>query len=383
MVRPGVLVVLSFGVVGGVQAQARAGFVTRLGADTFAVERYTRSTSGYEGDLVMFSPSTRFYHYKVELTSKGTVGKFELSVRPGIPGPGSTPAGVGTAVVSKDTATIIFRRGEKTDTQHLKLAEQSAPFLFYSAAFWDQLTHQARAAGKDSLKVDLFSIGASQVIPTTVIKRGADSVSIDLFGSPIYVRVDGQGNALGTNGARTTIKTVAQRVDNLDIEKIAESFLARERAGKAIGQASPRDTVRATVGGAELTVDYGRPKKRGREIFGGIVAWNDVWRTGANAATQFTTSKDLVANGVTIPAGTYTLWTLPNASGSKLIINKQTKQWGTEYHPEQDLVRLDLKSSTVSEAVESFTIGIRPDGNGGALTFAWDRTQFALPFQVK
>jgi hypothetical protein len=126
-------------------------------------------------------------------------------------------------------------------------------------------------------------------------------------------------------------------------------------------------------------VDYGRPLKRGREIFGNIVPWNTVWRTGANAATQLNTSADLVIGGATVPAGKYTLWTLPTPSGWKLIINKQTGQWGTEYHPEQDLVRVDARVETLATPVEQLVIAFEP----GALTFTWDKTRVSVPVAKK
>src|SRR4051812_36783509 len=86
---------------------------------------------------------------------------------------------------------------------------------------------------------------------------------------------------------------------------------------------SPRDSAVASFGAAKVSVDYSRPSKRGREIFGGLVPWNQVWRTGANAATTLVTSRDLDIGGTLVPAGTYTLYTLPSPTGWKLIVNKQ------------------------------------------------------------
>ena len=146
---------------------------------------------------------------------------------------------------------------------------------------------------------------------------------------------------------------------------------------------SPRDTTAQTIGDARLMVDYGRPSKRGREIFGGLVPWNQVWRTGANEATHFVTNKDLVIGGTTVPAGTYTLYSLPTPSGWKLIINKQTGQWGTEYDQEQDLARIDMTVEKRSPPLEQFTITIEPRGQGGVLRLAWDTTQASVPFIAK
>jgi hypothetical protein len=150
-----------------------------------------------------------------------------------------------------------------------------------------------------------------------------------------------------------------------------------------MGQLSGRDTLKATVGAATLTVDYGRPRRRGREIFGNVVPWNQVWRAGANAATGFTTDADLLMAGVVIPKGSYTLFVFPSPEGSKLIVNRQTGQWGTAYDARQDLVRLDMASEQLAQTVEPFTIAVEPQGQGGVLRLRWDRTQFSVPFTVR
>ena len=147
--------------------------------------------------------------------------------------------------------------------------------------------------------------------------------------------------------------------------------------------ASPRDSAVASFGAARLSVDYGRPYKRGREIFGGLVPWNRVWRTGANAATTFVTSRDLEIGGRAVPAGTYTLYTLPSPTGWQLIINKQTGQWGTEYNQSEDLARVDMKVEKVAAPVEQFTIELASKGSGGAMHLLWDTTRASVPITVK
>jgi hypothetical protein len=168
---------------------------------------------------------------------------------------------------------------------------------------------------------------------------------------------------------------------------MAASAALAPLAGQGAGGgpvASPRDTARGTVAGAHLLVDYGRPSKRGRVIWGGLVPWGDVWRTGANAATTFVTDKDLVIGGTAVPAGTYTLYSVPSQAGPwLLVVNKQTKQWGTEYHQEQDFARIPMTTSPVSPAVEKFEISIVPEGQGGAIHLAWDATQASVGIKGK
>jgi hypothetical protein len=138
---------------------------------------------------------------------------------------------------------------------------------------------------------------------------------------------------------------------------------------------SPHETVSATVDGAKVSIEYGRPYTRGRKIVGGLVPYGRVWRTGADQATTLTTDAPLVIGGAKVPAGKVTLYTLPNAGGWKLIINKQVGQWGTEYNEAQDLARVDLTAKTLTAPVDQFTIKIE----GGKLILAWELTELSVP----
>jgi hypothetical protein len=147
---------------------------------------------------------------------------------------------------------------------------------------------------------------------------------------------------------------------------------------------SPHETVKATVGAANISIEYGRPYIRGRKIIGGLVPYGRVWRTGADAATTLTTSKPLVIGGTTVPAGKITLYTLPGEDQWKLILNKQTGQWGTEYDQSQDLARVDLTKKTLTAPVDQLTIAIEPGaGNAGTLKISWETTELSVPFTVK
>lgn len=188
---------------------------------------------------------------------------------------------------------------------------------------------------------------------------------------------------MSLDAAATTVKAVTHRVTNLDFDATAKSWAAYETAHGPAGATSPADTVRATVGTANIEIDYSRPMKRGRKIFGNIVPLDTVWRTGANAATQFTTSADLIFGNTIVPAGKYTLWSLPTATGSKLIINSQTGQWGTDYDATKDLARVDLTQTMLTSPVEAFTFAIVPQGSSGLLKFSWDDREYSIPFRVK
>jgi Protein of unknown function (DUF2911) len=147
---------------------------------------------------------------------------------------------------------------------------------------------------------------------------------------------------------------------------------------------SPRDTTSQTIAQAHLVVDYGRPSKRRREIFGALVPYDVVWRTGANEATHLRTDRDITIGGARIPRGTYTLWTIPARDGWTLIVNRETGQWGTDYDKSQDLARIPMKVAMLSEPVEQFTIAIEPASNGsGVLALTWDTTRATVLIRVE
>ena len=147
---------------------------------------------------------------------------------------------------------------------------------------------------------------------------------------------------------------------------------------------SPLDSAVVTFNGKRVSVIYSRPSMRGRKIMGGVVPYGTVWRTGANAATSFETQTDIVLSGVRIPRGSYTLYTLPASSQWKLIVNKQTGQWGTVYNQKFDLARIPLDKKNLKQPVEKFTITLeRTSENSGTMKLAWEKTQLAVHVQIK
>lgn len=148
-------------------------------------------------------------------------------------------------------------------------------------------------------------------------------------------------------------------------------------------RASPHEKATATVDGAKISVEYGRPYVKGRKIFGGLVPFGQVWRTGADEATILVTDQPLTIGSLAVPAGSYSLYTIPGEKEWTLIVNKQTGQWGTQYSEAQDLGRVTMKASKPDKAVEQFTITVADTPAGGELQFDWDQTRAVAPFVVK
>ncbi len=164
------------------------------------------------------------------------------------------------------------------------------------------------------------------------------------------------------------------------------SVSAEAQGAQRQAPASPRDSLSVSIAGSDIKVNYGRPSKRGRVIFGGLndMKWGMVWRTGANQATHFTTSKTLDFGGKSVPAGTYTLFTKIEENGKwELIINKQTGQWGTAYDKTQDLVSIPMKVTSNNPVQEMMEITVKPAGKGGELAVLWDNYKAVAAFTVK
>ena len=158
---------------------------------------------------------------------------------------------------------------------------------------------------------------------------------------------------------------------------------------------SPHETITETIDGNELKLVYGRPysKKPGttevRKIWGGLVPYGKVWRTGADEATLLSTKQPIEIGGYSLAAGTYSLFTVPNEDGTaKLIINKKTGQWGIPYNEEpekaNELARVDLKKTDLDKTVDQFTMAIDSEtGGGGVVKMQWEKTQYSVAFTVK
>ena len=185
------------------------------------------------------------------------------------------------------------------------------------------------------------------------------------------------------------------------LQKVTLTILATTLLGalpamaQSHARVSPHETLSAHLPGGSIVLVYGRPYAKNpkgddiRKIWGGVVPFGEVWRTGADEATLFVTEQPLEIGGTTVPAGAYSLYTLPMADGSaKLIINKQIGQWGTQYNESQDLARVDLKKSSTDKMVDQFTMGIDRNGDGktatgGTLKLMWENTEYSVPFTIK
>ncbi len=141
---------------------------------------------------------------------------------------------------------------------------------------------------------------------------------------------------------------------------------------------SPPQEVKWASNAKSITINYSAPSKRGRAIMGGLVPYGQVWRTGANAATKLTTTTDVMLGNLHVPAGTYTLFTIPGEKEWTLIVNKQTGQWGTNHDEKQDLGRVKMTVTPLKTPVEQFAITV----DDKALALSWENVKASVPVMI-
>lgn len=194
----------------------------------------------------------------------------------------------------------------------------------------------------------------------------------------IEIYLNDAGRIKSIDGIGSVWNLNIHSIDPVDIENYTDRFKNRP----TIGNPSPHETISATVSGSTLEIDYGRPSMRGRKIFGNIVPYGEIWRTGAGAATTMAFDRDLKFGDQTVKAGKYNVYSLPEKDSFTLIFNSNLEAWGSVHLPEFDVARLPMKVKRSSELVDKFTIEILQDKDGGTLELKWENLAASIEFEA-
>ena len=378
-------------------AAEQYGFIARLGVDTISVESVTRRGNKLVSDEVDRFPRVRQRHSEIELAPDGGVKHLVMDI--------TTPSEPSNQRVRHVVADVVgdsvhISKQDSTGTNRVDLRTArgltmahipqmySLIDLYFAAAL--RRADSTKLAPGDSVRVlqfyidrefDRFRLHEGFVRPLPGRKA---ELWHDWLSGVAEATFDSAYHMLTYSGARSTYKVDVTRLTTQpDVAGIGARFAANEKNAGGAKQLSVRDTARGTIGNASFIVDYGRPLARGRVLLGNVIPLDHVWRTGANAATQFTTSAPITLGGLRLPKGTYTLWTVPRDNGAELIVNKQIGQWGTEYHSSSDLGKVALDVKTVPTPVEKFAISIAPgDARHGTLVLEWGTFRWTAPIEV-
>ncbi|MGH7468161.1 MAG: DUF2911 domain-containing protein [Longimicrobiales bacterium] len=359
----------------GAQSTDSAAFIIRLGVDTTAIERYVRTPQQLIAEAVQRSPTTMLHRLTLRFGARGAITSGEWTVlRPG----DTQPVSRRLIRFQGDTALIENTQGGTTRTQNVQ-APDAIPIAgpFYTP--YELAMMRAMASGANRDTVLLLPGAATAAI--RLERVGRDSMALNnQFDEPLRAHVDARGRLLHLH---TRAYASVERIRWIDLNHWAREFATRDAAGRALGPLSPRVTTRQRFGAANVWLDYSRPAKRGRPVWGALVPWDQVWRMGANDAAHLATDRPLEIGHVTLSPGTYTLFLLPAQSGWQLIINRSTGMSGLEYDAALDVERIPLRVENLERPVESFTIDLRPAANGGTIAIAWDNRSASVPFRVQ
>jgi hypothetical protein len=375
----------------------RYGFIARLGSDTIALERVTRRGNTLTSDEVDRFPRVRRRHTEITLAPDGGVERLVMDIETPSEPENQRQRHI-VADVTDDSVIMTKRDGAENKRWTFgtggatMMAHIPQMYSLYEIYFAAGLRRMATPVPGDTVVLKQFYIDREfdrfSLHRGVVHKRPNRKAEIrhDWLSGTGEATVDSAMRLLTYSGARTTYKVEVERLSEPpDVQTIGAQFVATESKAGGVRSLSVRDTARATIGSATFTIDYGRPRVRGRKLLGDVIPFGYVWRTGANAATQLTTSAAITLAGITVPAGSYTLWTVPRTDGSvELIVNKQTGQWGTSYDSRQNLAAAPLQTETLTSPVEQFTISIVGiDDRRGALTMEWGPHKWTAPIVVE
>ena len=357
----------------------QAGFITLLGADTLAVEAFTVSDNRVEASVMLRTPSTTLRRYVMDLTEEGHLDRLETTITTYTDEEQPSSRSVLVASDSGFSMTT-FENGEE-ESRSLEAPASALPFLDMIHWPFDLVLPKAYASADGVYEQSLLTGRRAQLFE--IRRLSADSMTIKHpFRGTTGVNVNDTGHITFLDAGNTTRKLKVTRIASVDVEAIASHFGQLDQSGSPFGPLSGRGETLANVGTANIRIDFGTPSKRGRDIFGQIVPWSAVWRTGANRATHFETDQDLHIGDVLVPAGTYTLFTIPEPDGGTLIINTQTDQGGTTYNSDLDLGRVPMTRTMLDETVEVFNISIVNSESSDMLRIAWDQSAFSVPVRI-
>ena len=337
-----------------VRQPERSLLVTRLGDDTVAVERVVRTADSLIATVLLRSPQTSLRTYRVALEQSGR------------------PASMRVERLDPATGALLETSDANLD------AGSSIPFIDMVHWPFELMLERAAAAGADTISLPLVAGERTVAFRMAPLGGGRYSATHPTRGT-MTIETDYAGRLLTLDASRTTRALRVTREADSDIAPLAQAF-----ASRPMGELSGRGEVSTNVSGAQIEVDYGVPLKRGRDIFGALVPFDRVWRTGANRATHFSTTRPLRFGDAVVPAGSYTLFTIPRADRWTLIVNRNTDINGQAYDADADLLHIDMAVRQLDEVVEPFTIVVESDGpNAGLIRLRWDRTEAWVPFVVE
>ena len=364
------------------QTKSDAGYlIYLLGGDTTMAGRYSLNQDNFDV-WVVARPNVSVTKLKGTLTASGELQSAEGYTYKPVPGKDSQLL-VTYKLYLKDDSTIIEQtRGRDVSIQRFAGRGMTANGIGvafrYMLPFW---SHYAPKRVGDSIVSGHLTLGVNKKLTVKRTSKNDLSAFSTVMGR-ISMRLDKNGRLESIDALGSSWNVTAKTSRHLDLEQLAARYAQEELQGGGMRAINQPDSVIATIQDARIKIYYSRPQARGRVIFGNVVPWDRFWRTGANAATRLVTDKPLSFGGKELPAGTYSIFTMPSKSGWTIMFNSRANVWGTEYDPSFDVLRVPMQTFIKPEYREMMTIEVAPSPAGGTLHITWEHTSAAVSFEV-
>jgi hypothetical protein len=230
----------------------------------------------------------------------------------------------------------------------------------------------------DSIVGNSFSNPPAKFVMKRISARKLTAYSRYMGLFTLYLNERGKVHSIDGIGSSYNVKGTV--VPYLNLDSLIFRYIEREQKFGPVGSLNKIDSVKAVIGKSSIRVIYTRPSMRGRVIFGEVVPWNRHWRTGANEATKINVSHPLNFSGKILPAGEYSIFTMPSQTGWTMMFNKDANIWGTDYDPTRDVLHVPMKVEQLKEPVELMTIEVVPTAKGGAIHIIWETIKASAHF---
>lgn len=362
------------------QQSYTASFVAKLGTDTVIVETYNMLPNHLYGKAFLRYPEDQVGVFDFHFYPDGSIKHYSMSFM-NVDSSYVTSAGTQGVYCENDTCTWYAswkdeekEYANKRPAKHMDFIGGWTPTL--SLIEWNCM--RLIKSGKESLPLTMINdyIGIRHI---AISKGNSDTM---IFGGDFLeytkIKTTPDGQILAYDGTATPWNYIATKLAPINVDEVAKRMSKKPK----IGIPSPKAIVNFGIAGDTIGLSYGRPFRRGRKIFGGIVPYDSVWRTGANDLTKLNLPYDVQFGKVTIPKGEYGLYTIPRKDGWTLIFNTDFKQWPTEPNRSKDFASVPLQLRKAALPTDQFTITIDPVKDGGIIKFIWDETEAYAAFKV-
>ena len=360
----------------GQSGPERAAYLTLMGTDTLVVEWMEFGEGSVDAWALVRGNRTTWSEYHLEMSPAGELTAFTSTTYAGGSSAGEVVRTERLVSDAEGRGMVTMQRGEESRRE---FTGENGSVPFVDMLHWPFETAMRWQIDQGGLgeAVPTFS-GRGSVFPIIENDDGSFGLRHPSRGVSTMT-LDDEGRILTLDGTGSTRAYDLTRVafDALDQAAMGAAF-----GDRPLGALSGRGQIDDMVAGVHFTGDYGAPVRRGRDIFGQLLAYGVWWRTGANNATQFSLDGDIVIDGEVIPAGDYSLSSIPEEDGGVLIINTLTGQGGQTYDQDLDQARVQMRRSMLDEKVDVFEIRVVESDGGGRIELRWDDVVYWVPFTV-